>query len=69
MELPKRERRRHVLHRTIVEAGLTRKQAATKLGVSPHTLAAWLKLATSSSSSPVPPGAIGVLKYRLSRAA
>lgn len=26
-------------------------------------------LATSSSSSPVPPGAIGVLKYRLSRAA
>ena len=69
MEYPKRERRRHVFRRTIADAGLTRERAAVKLGISRHTLAAWLEPSTSSSSSPVPGWAIGVLKYRLGRAA
>jgi predicted DNA-binding protein (UPF0251 family) len=58
MELTKRERRRHVLHRIIADAGLSRQQAAVKLGISRHTLDAWLKPATSVSSVPVPGWAI-----------
>jgi len=61
----KREQNRDILRNMIVDNHLTRQQTADLLYQSIHTLNAWLKPATSSSSNPAPKWAIELLAYKL----
>lgn len=50
---------------TMRESGIERADLAILLRVSPHTVASWLKPATSTSHRPVPLWAVDLLRLRL----
>jgi DNA-binding XRE family transcriptional regulator len=65
MTKPLREQRRLKFKATLANFNLTQEEAAAILRVSPSTITAWLKPATSKSSNPVPEWAFRLLRLEL----